>query len=133
MQPPRVAATRPCANTLTRPPEEPRLHPKPIRLSAGCWCSPTSSRRSAAPASAHLVGLLVHHRPGVPWVADFRDEWTENPEAGKQPRLYRAASRLLERLVLRAATRVIVTTDDARLAGPPLPAGKCRTISNRVD
>ena len=88
---------------------------------------------TSAPYSAHLVGLLVHHRTGIPWVADFRDEWTENPEAGRQPRLYRAASRLLERLVVRHATRVTVTTDDARLAGGAVADSKRTTITNGVD
>lgn len=88
---------------------------------------------TSAPYSAHLVGLLLHRRTGIPWVADFRDEWTENPEAGRQPRLYRAASRLLERLVVRHATRVTVTTDDARLADPSSAGAKRTTITNGVD
>jgi glycosyltransferase involved in cell wall biosynthesis len=88
---------------------------------------------TSAPYSAHLVGLLLHRRTGIPWVADFRDEWTENPEAGRQPRIYRAASRLLERLVLRHATRVTVTTDDARLADAVVADAKRTTITNGVD
>ena len=32
------------------------------------------------PYSDHLLGLEVKKRfPGIPWLADFRDEWTNNP------------------------------------------------------
>lgn len=32
------------------------------------------------PASSHLIGLYMKRKfPGIPWVADFRDEWTGSP------------------------------------------------------
>lgn len=35
---------------------------------------------SSAPYSAHLAGHVIHEKTGIPWVADFRDEWTTHPE-----------------------------------------------------
>ena len=86
---------------------------------------------TSAPYSAHLVGLLLKRRTGLPWVADFRDEWTTNPEAGEQPAWVRAATTGLERAVLAGADHVTVTTDDARLAAPL--DGRRTTITNGVD
>ena len=34
---------------------------------------------TAGPYSTLLVGQAVKHRTGIPFVADFRDEWTTNP------------------------------------------------------
>ena len=35
---------------------------------------------TSSPYSAHLLGLeLKRNFPDIPWVADFRDEWTNNP------------------------------------------------------
>lgn len=31
------------------------------------------------PYSAHLVGLYLKQKYGIPWVADYRDMWTNNP------------------------------------------------------
>ena len=32
---------------------------------------------SAYPVTAHLVGRRLHRRVGVPWVAEYRDPFTE--------------------------------------------------------
>ena len=42
---------------------------------------------TSAPYGAHLVALLVARLTGMPWVADFRDEWAANPYLADQPRL----------------------------------------------
>ena len=38
-----------------------------------------------SPASAHLVALMVSRATGIPWVADFRDAWTRNPQGEPLP------------------------------------------------
>jgi glycosyltransferase involved in cell wall biosynthesis len=73
---------------------------------------------SYAPASGHLVALLASRLTGVPWVADFRDEWTENAESQQGPRILQALNRWLERAVLRHAAAVTVVADYFRFAGP---------------
>ncbi|MCI9576559.1 MAG: methyltransferase domain-containing protein [Clostridiales bacterium] len=43
---------------------------------------------TSGPSSAHLIGYYFKKKYGMPWVADFRDEWTNNPYANfdrKQP------------------------------------------------
>ncbi len=35
---------------------------------------------SSGPPSSLSLGLLLKHRFGVPFICDFRDEWTNNPE-----------------------------------------------------
>jgi len=61
-------------------------------------------------ATSHLVASVLKSLTGVPWIADFRDPWTE-PELARNPRapLFRLET-LLERRVLRYADRLIFTT-----------------------
>ncbi|ANM29557.1 hypothetical protein ABI59_08140 [Acidobacteria bacterium Mor1] len=35
---------------------------------------------TSSPYSAHLVGLRLRRACGLPWIADFRDEWTTHPD-----------------------------------------------------
>jgi glycosyltransferase involved in cell wall biosynthesis len=66
---------------------------------------------STAPAfSVHVAGMLLKRKLRCPWVAEFRDPWTDNAAerlAGKTV-LTRTADRALERAVLNRAD-VIVT------------------------
>jgi glycosyltransferase involved in cell wall biosynthesis len=87
---------------------------------------------TSAPYSAHLIGLMLHRRTGIPWIADFRDEWVSNPETALPPAPLDALSRAAERAVVREADRVIVTSDAAVIADD-LAAGKRITITNGVD
>ena len=67
------------------------------------------------PHSAHLVGLALR-RAGLPWLADFRDPWTQIHYTGALGRT-RAAGRLdraLERAVLRAADAVVTVSEPLR-------------------
>jgi len=64
---------------------------------------------TAGPYSAHLVGRALHRKTGLPWVADFRDEWTTNPYLRRRyptPWHLRFNQRL-ERSVLTEADRVV--------------------------
>lgn len=58
------------------------------------------------PHSVHLAGRALHARTGVPWIADFRDPWSELYYQAELPRTgpARLADRALERSVLRRAT-----------------------------
>lgn len=89
---------------------------------------------SALPASAHLLGLWVSRSFRLPWVADFRDPWSENE---LQPYLpgYRALNRWLERQVLNAASRITTVSLPlaemlGRLANAP---NKVQVIENGYD
>lgn len=65
------------------------------------------------PYSDHLIGLEVKKQyPGLPWLADFRDEWTNNPYLLDNP--HRPArmkkEKAMEQEVLRKADILITNT-----------------------
>ena len=63
----------------------------------------------AQPWSDHLVGLRVHRRTKLPWVAHFSDPWSDSPYA--TPR-QRAISRPMEEEVVREASAVVFVSDE---------------------
>ena len=86
--------------------------------------------------SAHLIALLLSYRSGIPWTADFRDPWRDNPFRSPGFSTLERWDAFLERTVLRRATQVICTTPTmtARLcARVPSLKHKCRTIMNGFD
>jgi len=88
---------------------------------------------TSPPVTAHCVALLLHDRTGLPWVADLRDPWA----IGDRGPLHGAIDRTLEPRVLRAATRIVVTTrphadDLARRFGDEV-GDKVNVISNGYD
>lgn len=68
---------------------------------------------TSAPYSDHLVGLALRRRfPDIRWVADFRDEWMNNPYLLDHPhmqwRMKREAA--LEQAVLREADHLVTNS-----------------------
>lgn len=59
-------------------------------------------------ATAHLIGATLHGLTGIPWVADFRDPM-ERPDLAARY-LLRQVWRAIERLAVRRAARICVTT-----------------------
>jgi glycosyltransferase involved in cell wall biosynthesis len=88
---------------------------------------------TSAPYGGHLVALLVSRLTGLPWVADFRDEWTANPHLGGQPRALARLSERAERAITQRATRVTVAADYFRLAGLARDDPRRTEIVNGVD
>ena len=83
--------------------------------------------------TAHLIGLILKKISGKPWVADFRDPCSANIH-GPQLSWRRCIDRLLEKLVLKSADRVITVTrpiaDDFRKNNP---LGHYSVITNGYD
>jgi len=86
--------------------------------------------------SAHLIAMILRMRTGLPWVADFRDPWRDNPFS----RLgYAALDRWdawLEQRVMHRATQIICNTPTMRnhlCRRLPFVTGKCTTIMNGFD
>jgi glycosyltransferase involved in cell wall biosynthesis len=55
---------------------------------------------TSAPYTSHLVAMVLRRLTGVPWVADFRDEWASNPhvqQSGLSHRLDLCAERAIGR------------------------------------
>jgi glycosyltransferase involved in cell wall biosynthesis len=70
---------------------------------------------TAPPNSAHLVGLALKKRFGVPWVADFRDHWLGNVTyyAQLRNRLRRFREARMEGAIVRAADWIVSATEEA--------------------
>ena len=67
---------------------------------------------TGSPHSLHLIGMRLKKLTGIPWIADFRDPWTNIDYYG-QLKLTRWADRkqhALEREVLQQADRVITVS-----------------------
>jgi glycosyltransferase involved in cell wall biosynthesis len=87
---------------------------------------------TSPPNGAHLVALLVARLTGLPWVADFRDEWTANVLVEQPPALAALTTRA-ESVVTARAQRVVVAADFFRLAGLPSEHPRRVEIINGVD
>jgi hypothetical protein len=83
--------------------------------------------------TAHLIGLAVKRRSGLPWIADFRDSWVDGFLG---PVRYRVDG-WLERRVIAHADQVIMNTPATRRyylgRYPEQPAAKFVTITNGYD
>lgn len=91
---------------------------------------------SSDPYSDHIVGWLLKRLTGKPWVADFRDPWTQAWNYGNRG-WRRRLDLLAERWVLLEADRVIgVTpseTEELKALAPSKDPACFRTIENGFD
>ncbi len=71
---------------------------------------PDAILTSSSPTTCHLIGACLTKQTGVPWIAEFRDLWTDNHNFRRTPPL-RALERWLERRTL-AGARALVTVSD---------------------
>lgn len=62
---------------------------------------------TSGPLTAHLIAYWIKKRVGIPWVADFRDEWFENPDLPLPTNLHRRLHYRLEGSIVQTATRII--------------------------
>jgi glycosyltransferase involved in cell wall biosynthesis len=95
---------------------------------------------SSPPNSGNVLGLLLKRVTKLPWVADFRDPWTEGirrKQAYEQSGFRRRIECGLERRVLEAADHVIVTTEKTLeqflTKYPAISACKYSVITNGFD
>jgi glycosyltransferase involved in cell wall biosynthesis len=88
---------------------------------------------TSAPYGAHFAAALVARLTGIPWVADFRDEWATNPHLAGQPRPLRALTARAEGAITSRASRVVVVADYFDLLGLPPDDPRRVEIVNGVD
>ena len=69
---------------------------------------------SAFPITAHLAGYYAKKRYGIPWVAEFRDLWTNTTFQTYENRWRRGLDRRIEDAILRGADRIIVVSEPHR-------------------
>ncbi|MEZ4415710.1 MAG: glycosyltransferase [Gemmatimonadota bacterium] len=93
---------------------------------------------TAPPFSSHLAGYVLHRLTGTPWVAEFRDPWTNNP-VNPKPRtgLTDALEDRFESAVIRTAERVVVGTrrllNELAERHGPQNARKLLLVRNGID
>ncbi len=68
---------------------------------------------NAPPWTAHLIGMSLKRLTGIPWVADFRDLWTERETIIKS-RFSRKMEEVLEKNVLESADRIITVVESSQ-------------------
>lgn len=102
--------------------------------------SVTAIYSTSPPHSSHLVGGLLKHQTGLPWVADFRDAWLTDPDRNRalHNRLRTATvERWLEGWVIRNADRVVTVSEPIRedflRRYPGMPSEKVVVIFNGYD
>jgi glycosyltransferase involved in cell wall biosynthesis len=88
---------------------------------------------SAPPFSAHLVAWAAARASGLPWVADFRDEFSANPHSESRTGFVDRLSVPLERRIVRDAARVVTVADYFAIAGSPPQSDRRVTLVNGVD
>ena len=89
-----------------------------------------------SPASNHLLALELKSRTAVPWVADFRDLWTDDYRYREPSPKRRADHRRLEREILETADVVVgVTATQTEILATRVPGDpeKFFTITNGFD
>lgn len=89
------------------------------------------------PYTGHLMAFILSKLSGKPWIADFRDPWTQDPLYEYRGMFRERIDNYLERKILESAKRVIVTTDLTRSGFldkyPGLFPDKILTITNGFD
>ncbi len=89
-----------------------------------------------SPISNHVLGSILQSRTGLPWVADFRDLWTDDFRYRVQDKTQREEERRLEQQILESADAVIgVSRTQATVLSDHVPdaRGKFVTITNGFD
>jgi glycosyltransferase involved in cell wall biosynthesis len=101
-------------------------------------CKVDALYTTSPPYSVHLIGLTLKRRYGLPWIADFRDQWATN--VGFNPFLknpYRRwREQRMERRVVEAADWVVAVTEPAAedfRSRYPQHASKIRVLPNGFD
>jgi glycosyltransferase involved in cell wall biosynthesis len=87
------------------------------------------------PHSMHLIGMKLHKKLGIKWVADFRDPWT-NIDFYRDLLLTRMADQYhhkLERKVLSAADHIITVSPGMTREFKSMGIDKVTTITNGYD
>lgn len=82
---------------------------------------PAAILSSSSPIVNHLVAMKINKRYHIPWIADFRDEWTQNPFRQYPTPVHKIINQWLEKKVLTAATKVLCVT-------PPLTEGLAKLV-----
>jgi hypothetical protein len=65
---------------------------------------------TSTPISSHLIGLWAKRRTGIPWVADYRDEWSLREIMRWPTDLHRRAAVRIDRAITGAADHLVTSS-----------------------
>lgn len=65
---------------------------------------------TANPWSDHIIGLMLKHITGLPWIADYRDPWNINPYQPHTSKIRQHIQLYLETQVIKTADKVVFAT-----------------------
>lgn len=90
---------------------------------------------TSPPPSAHLVGLRLKQRLGIPWIADFRDPWFARFDDWGPTRWHARYSRSLRGRITGSADRVIAASNAIAksLGDCPVPSSVIRNGFDEID
>jgi len=92
---------------------------------------------TSPPVTSHYIALQLKREFGLPWVADFRDPWTDDALLyGNPPRWRRSLDRKFERRIYKTADRIVVNTPTNRttlIERHGVPPEKVIAITNGYD
>lgn len=90
---------------------------------------------SGPPQSMHLIGLELHRKTGIPWVADFRDPWTKMFYYKHLPLTARADRKQhqQEKAVLDEANAIISVTPLVQREFQEMTSTRVELITNGFD
>lgn len=92
---------------------------------------------TSGPYSDHIIGYFLKEKFNIPWVTDFRDEWTNNPYFNfDKENVFFKVMRNMEISILHRADKIITTTPLARenyINIFNVPEDKIITITNGYD
>ena len=85
---------------------------------------------TSAPMSCHVIAYWLKKKTGLPWIADFRDEWFENPDFHYPTAFHRRAQFQIEKRMVQFADRIVTAAPGfcRMLAKHPGCGQKCSTI-----
>ncbi|MFH1143162.1 MAG: glycosyltransferase, partial [Candidatus Eisenbacteria bacterium] len=92
---------------------------------------------SGPPFTSHLIARALHRSHGLPWIADYRDPWTQATFYPRRPPIARAIDLRLEASCIREATCTVIVgagmEAEFRRRYPDLPPQRLRVIPNGYD
>lgn len=91
---------------------------------------------TSSPYSAHLVGYYLKNNHNKAWVADFRDEWTNNPYYNNEFNIRHEVEKNIEEEILSNCDKIIAISELAKnnyINSFKLDENKIKVITNGYD